>query len=130
MWFTCLSPDVLVTKYTRYAHGNWLGDRRIVLDKELLPSITAANNIRVIPSKILPERFLATLRDECKNARELDYPVLVLIFGHGDEGTHGVAIGGESSVAAAPRLTIHKFHSSIGNRGKISLLITSCYCGG
>ena len=41
----------------------------------------------------LLEKFLGTLRDEIKNAAQNKQPVLVLIFGHGEEITSNIFIG-------------------------------------
>ena len=71
IWLTCLDPQMLVDKYVEYAHGNRLGDRRIVLDSTLLPDILAAGNMRVVPPSLLLERSLATIRSECRIAKDL-----------------------------------------------------------
>ena len=89
-----------------------------------------AENLRVIPQNLLIGRFLATLRDESPEARELNQSVLILIFGHGDHETHGITIGGNYAANTVPLLTMRKFCEAIGRNGKTSLLITSYYKGG
>ncbi|KAI9770398.1 MAG: hypothetical protein M1840_003284 [Geoglossum simile] len=119
---------MLVDKYVEYAHGNRLGDRRIVLDSTLLLDILAAGNMRVVPPSLLLERSLATIRSECRIAKDLDQPVLILIFGHGDQYTGGVSIGGQKT-SDAPRLTIASMKQAIGKGIDVSILMTSCYSG-
>ncbi|KAL4943013.1 hypothetical protein BDV06DRAFT_221620 [Aspergillus oleicola] len=130
LWLTCVDPKTLVSKYNEYAHGSRSGDRRVVLDETLLDRIEASKNIRVIPPKDLLERFLATLRSETQIAARENQPVLVFVFGHGEEGNFGVAIGDEGSAENAPRLTRQKFNSAIRTGVDLTLLITSCFSGG
>ncbi|KAL4778857.1 hypothetical protein BJX76DRAFT_121125 [Aspergillus varians] len=130
LWLTCVDPKTLVSKYKEYAHGSRSGDRRVVLDETLLDGIEASNNIRVIPPKDLLERFLATLSSETRIAAMENQPVLVFVFGHGEEGNFGVAIGGAGSAEKAPKLTRQKFNSAIRTGVDLTLLITSCFSGG
>jgi hypothetical protein len=130
VWLTCVDPACLVSKYKEFVHGNRLEMRRIVLDAEMLPDIQRAENIRVVTPDDLLERFLATVRSECQLAVSNQESVLVLIFGHGDKDTYGVAIGGKTSVAAAPLLTIRNMNIAIGNTAKVALMMTSCFSGG
>ncbi|KAI9371983.1 hypothetical protein BJX61DRAFT_543127 [Aspergillus egyptiacus] len=130
LWLTCVDPKTLVSKYNEYAHGSRSGDRRVVLDETLLNRIEASKNIRVIPPEYLLERFLETLRSETQTAARENQPVLVFVFGHGEEGNFWVAIGGEGSAENSPRLTREKFNSAIRTGVDLTLLITSCFSGG
>lgn len=130
LWLTCVDPKILVSKYNEYSHGSRNGDRRVVLDETHVDRIEAKGNIRVIPPKDLLERFLATLRSETQIAVRENQPVLVLVFGHGEEGNFGVAIGGEGSAENAPRLTRQRFNSAIQAGVDLTLLTTSCFSGG
>ncbi|PGG99021.1 hypothetical protein AJ79_08720 [Helicocarpus griseus UAMH5409] len=130
LWFTCVELRTLVLKYKEYVHASRSGDHRVVPDKTLLDGIEARKNILVIPSKDLLERFLATLRSETQLAAKEDQPVRVFIFGHGEQGNYGFAIGGEGSVDSAPKLTLQKFNSAIYTGVDVSLFTTSCYSGG
>jgi hypothetical protein len=126
LWLTCISPKDLVNKYTEYVHGNRFETRRIVLDKSFLPAMGAAQNICIFSPEDLCERFLATVQSECRIAQKLDQPVLLLIFEHSDEDTHGVAIGGRYP-ETAPRLTINSVKVAIGRHTQVAILLTSCY---
>ena len=128
LWLTCISPKDLVNKYTEYVHGNRFETRRIVLDKSFLPAMGAAQNICIFSPEDLCERFLATVQSECRIAQKLDQPVLLLIFEHSDEDTHGVAIGGRYP-ETAPRLTINSVKVAIGRHTQVAILLTSCYSG-
>lgn len=130
LWLTCVDPKTLVSKYNEYTHRSRSGDCRVVLDETHLDRIEARGDIRVITPKELLERFLATLRSETQIAVRKNQPVLVLVFGPGEEGNFGVAIGGEGSVENAPRLTRQRFNSAIRTGVDLSLLITSCFSGG
>jgi hypothetical protein len=130
VWLTCVDPVDLVVKYKEFVHGNRLEMRRVVLDAEMLPDIEKTNNIRVIKPKHLLERFLATVRSECKLAASNEESVLILILGHGDEDTYGVSIGGKTDSLVAPRLTVENLNIAIGNTANVTLLMTSCFSGG
>ena len=130
LWLTCVDPRALVSKYGEYVHGSMHGDRRVVLDDKVLERVENSKNIRVIPPTDLLERFLAVLRSEMQIAAKENQPVLVLVFGHGDEGNYGVAIGGQGSSLGAPRLTRGRFNAAIHPGVDLNLLITSCYSGG
>ena len=92
----------MVSKYKEYIHDNRLEIRRIVLDTEMLSEIQRAGNIRIVTPNDLLERFLATVRSACQLAVSNQESVLILIFGHSDEDTYGVAADGEA--AAVSRL--------------------------
>ena len=125
-----MDPADLVVKYLKFVHGNRLEMRRVVLNAEMLPKLQKAGNIRVITPNDLLERFLATLRTECQLAALNKESVLVLIFGHGDQDSYGVSIGGKTNALTAPRLTIANLNVAIGNTANVALMMTSCYSGG
>ncbi|KAL8754590.1 MAG: hypothetical protein Q9184_005069 [Pyrenodesmia sp. 2 TL-2023] len=130
LWLTSEPPHKLVDKYTEYQHGE-PADRRVVLEARMLPEIQAVNNIRVFPRGDLLQDFLRTFEGECKIAARYNQPVLLLIFGHGDKDTHGIAIGGNSSGVRAPRLQIDQIERILrGLQVSVTLLMTSCYSGG
>ncbi|KAH8651889.1 hypothetical protein BGZ60DRAFT_520024 [Tricladium varicosporioides] len=129
LWLTCCDPEYLVKKYKNYVHGPWKGDRRIVLDDQLLQNHLQTNDIRVFKPRDLLERFLATLKSEIEIAQRNKQSVLVFVFGHGEEDNHGVGIGG-SSMEDAPRLTRQSFNTCLKKDVDVSLVITSCFSGG
>lgn len=130
LWLTCVDPRTLVSKYGEYVHGSMNGDRRVVLDDKILERVENSKNIRVIPPKDLLKRFLAILKSETQIAAKENQPILVLVFGHGDEGNYGVAIGGQGCSLDAPRLTRRKLNAAIHPGVDLNLLITSFYSGG
>jgi hypothetical protein len=130
IWLTCVHPKDLVSTYTEYVHGNRLEMRRIVLDATMLPSVIAAGDIHVVSPNDLLADFTKTVQTECQIAAQNDQPVLILIFGHGDEATYGVAIGGETIPDKSPRLTIDKMREAIGKLADVTLMMTSCFSGG
>lgn len=66
-----------------------------------------------------------------KTAAALHQPVLLMIFGHGDPVTYGVAIGGRGRPTEAPRLRIHHIAASLRSMDvDLTMLLTSCYSGG
>ncbi|PGH09892.1 hypothetical protein AJ80_07602 [Polytolypa hystricis UAMH7299] len=105
-------------------------DRRVVLDAEIVEKIEASGNFCIIPPKGLLDRFLATLREETETARREHQQVLVLVFGHGEEGSVGITIGGSGCALAAPRLTRQQFSAVVGPGVDVTLLTTSCFLGG
>jgi hypothetical protein len=90
----CISPRTLVEKYGEFAHGDPRTERRVVLDKSMLPQIENAGDIRVVASNELLPRFLAHLEEESRNAVHGNVPLLVLVFGHGEPDNFGISIGG------------------------------------
>ncbi|KKZ67182.1 hypothetical protein EMCG_07127 [[Emmonsia] crescens] len=130
LWFTCVEPRTLVTKYGEYVHGSRSGDRRVVLNAEKLEQIESSHTIRVIPAKALLERFLATLRSETRIAVRENQQVLVFIFGHGEAESFGVSIGGEGPSDQALQLTKKKLHEAVHPSVDLTLVMTSCYSGG
>lgn len=104
LWLTCEHPKELVKKYETYGHGDPDGDHRAVLDASLLPGIMATDNIRVSKRSELMEDFIRTFRGECEQAAKNEQPILLMVFGHGDSGTYGIAVGGAGQPRNAPRL--------------------------
>jgi hypothetical protein len=133
IWLTSCSPKQLVERYGRYAHGNPFQERRVVLEERLLEAIRGAGTLRVVEPRTLLERFVKTVEDECKEAIKAEQNVLLLIFGHGDEGSYGVTIGSNSNTdfkeLSAPKLKINRLKVAIG-KAQCTLLMTSCYSGG
>ncbi len=118
-------------RYGEYGHGDGKEDHRVVLDKNLLPTIEKDGNIRVFKPADLLQDFLRTFQDECKIADQLQQPVVLMVFGHGDQNTYGIAIGGRGDPANAPRLQIHHIVASLrGLNVSFTMLLTSCYSGG
>ena len=131
IWITCESPDHLVKRYGVYAHREVTGDRRIVLDKTLLQQVHQFSNLRIFPSTTLLEEFLRTLASELIIAAQNSQPVLLLVFGHGDPGTYGIAVGGSGAPDQAPRLqTCHVIRAVGGLDVSLSMMLTSCSSGG
>lgn len=99
LWLTSEDPQVLVSKYKEYVHGDSKKERRIVLDQQQMPSVLGSNNLRIVPRRDLLERFLNTVRSEAQKAVVNKATLIILIFGHGntrEEG--GVWIGGGNDV--------------------------------
>ncbi|KAI9763102.1 MAG: hypothetical protein M1840_000914 [Geoglossum simile] len=134
IWLTCCNPRLLVEQYGRYAHGNPCQERRIVLEEQLLVAIQEAGTLRIVEPRILLERFLKTVEDECKEAVKNGQEVLLLVFGHGDGDTYGVTIGSNSNTefkeVSAPRLRVNRLKVAVGSKARCTLLMTSCYSGG
>jgi hypothetical protein len=108
IWLTSANPRTLVNKYHEYINGEVRGKRRVVLDHRLLPRIESSGKLRVVPSKDLLERFLSTLKSEVDIAAQRKQPVLVLVFGHGDDKAHGVFIGGSCEQEDSTQPTHHE----------------------
>ena len=130
-WLLCESPRHLLSKYGNYEHGESSGEHRMVLGPELINNIEADNNIRVFDAADLLQDFLRTFQDECRTAAKLNQPVLLMIFGHGDPITYGVAIGGRGSPINAPRRHVNHIVASLRSLDiALTMLLTSCYSGG
>jgi hypothetical protein len=128
-WITCVNPQDLIRDHREYVHGNPYQARRIVLDKDTPP-----HDILVQPETKLLENFLEIFEKECQNASQAKEPVLLMLFGHGDYDTHGVAIGrfpGEASDEQTPLLGISHINSIVERFPglQLGILITSCFSG-
>ncbi|KAE8391174.1 hypothetical protein BDV23DRAFT_182700 [Aspergillus alliaceus] len=130
IWLTSESPDDLVRKYTEYAHGDPHGERRVVLETQLLDEISSAGNLRVVARKDLLERFLNTVREQALIAERQSEQLVIMIFGHGDAVTSGVLVGGEGDSENTPRLFMRNISRLLPSDLSVTLLITSCYSGG
>ncbi|BAE59995.1 hypothetical protein BDV35DRAFT_382091 [Aspergillus flavus] len=125
IWMTSEKPEDLVRKYKEYVHGDPRGERRVVLDKSMLPGIEQSGSLRVVSRKDLLERFLCTLREQSLLAKTNDQHLVVMVFGHGDERTYGVALGGYK-----PNLHIENVKRALQPDTSVTLFMTSCYSGG
>jgi hypothetical protein len=134
IWLTCEELERLVEKYTEYLHGDPKNERRVVLDRDCLPRVAQAKNLRVVPRADLLERFLSTLEEQSRLARDFDEHLLVLIFGHGDLDSHGVIIGtkahSSSNIDQAPLLHIKHVKRRLRPNVPVTLFLTSCFSGG
>ncbi|KAI9376658.1 hypothetical protein BJX61DRAFT_530670 [Aspergillus egyptiacus] len=120
IWLTCVEPDRLVARYGEYAHGGPKKEQRVVLDEDLLPGIKRAGTLRVVNKLDLFERFVKTVEEQAREAKKSGKHLILLIFGHGDDTSHGVYLGG------AGRRT----ERAIPKELKTTILLTSCYSGG
>ena len=131
LWITSESSKDLVEKYCEYGHGGPKTDHRVVLDRNMLRDMENDKNMRVFTRADLLEDFLRTFQEECRLAARLGQPILLMIFGHGDHSTYGVAIGGAGAPTRAPRLKISQIAACLrGLDVRLTLLLTSCYSGG
>ncbi|MCJ1344701.1 hypothetical protein MMC31_002904 [Peltigera leucophlebia] len=129
-WIMGESPQDLVSKYGNYEHGESTGEHRVVLGPDLIHNIEADTNIRVFDKGELLKDFLRTFQEECRTAAALHQPILLMIFGHGDPVTYGVAIGGRGRPVEAPRLQTHHIAASLRSLDvALTMLFTSCYSG-
>lgn len=125
IWMTSEKPEDLVRKYGEYVHGDPKGERRVVLDENMLPGIEQSGSLRVVSRNDLLERFLSTLREQSLMAKNENQHLVVLVFGHGDEETFGMALGGEE-----PNLRIQDVKRALQPETPVTLFMTSCYSGG
>ncbi|KAI9826755.1 MAG: hypothetical protein M1826_006550 [Phylliscum demangeonii] len=128
-WCTGLEPAYLVDKYAVFAHGNPWEERRVVLDRALLDG--GSEHVVVVPEHDLLAAFTIHFGRVCQQAHAAGEPVLLLVFGHGDQATHGVQIGrvlnGEIPLLS-PKMVENTIKELPGLR--LSLLVTPCFSGG
>lgn len=87
--------------------------------------------MRMFTRTDLLEDFMRTFRAECSMAAALNQPVLLMIFGHGDEDTYGISIGGAGDPIHAPRLQTKDIVACLqGLHIPLTLMTTSYYSGG
>ena len=133
IWLTAVAPEHAVKEYGEYIHGDSspgkIGSRRVVLDESMLSEVKDVTDVHPLD---LCERALSTVTDVCIKATDEKRPLLILIFGHGNESTHAIAVGGKS-LNNPDEITIDKFKRAIGSRvpdAGLCLLTTACYSGG
>ncbi|KAF3481029.1 uncharacterized protein GIQ15_06376 [Arthroderma uncinatum] len=105
IWLTTEDPEDLAKKYSEYAHGDTRKERRIVLDK-------------------------ATL-GQAKAAVQRDEQLIVFVFGHGDQDTHGIRLGRFRTTSnKTPLLLMRDFARAVPKEAKVTLFTTAFYSGG
>ena len=122
-----------MSKYGEYAHGDAMGERRVVLEKAIVPEVSdtkVVDTSETLKWNDLREMFLETLRSECQEAILNDQAVLVLIFACGQPGTGSNPVGGHRESARSPRLGRRVFRQAIPPKARVAMLTTSCYGGG
>lgn len=125
-WITSEEPEYLVQRYHQYLHGNPHKPRKIVLDQKIV-SEGKLGKISVFPRQNLKSNFIQILKAECSEAEAKGDPVLILVFGHGDEHNYGITIG----TGAVAKLKISNIRSAISNyKVQVTFLSTSCFSGG
>lgn len=86
----------LVETYVEFLHGNPCRDRKVVLSQDLLDR-GEITDVTVVPEDGFLHAAMEALQIEFRLSRETGSPVLLLLFCHGDEETHGVFLGDETS---------------------------------
>jgi hypothetical protein len=118
---SCADPQDLLVEYGEYLHGNPYCDRKVVLSESLLGELSS---VLVFQNTSLHRGFLQMLTGECNFARSNGLSVLVFLFGHGHESTHGVFLGTSDS-----KLTISDFLDAIGDNIAVTVVSTACFSG-
>lgn len=131
-WMTCVNPRQLIEKYKEYAHGDPRSDsrRRVVLDSSMIDEL---KDVLVFSGTELLERFLSYVTNISKQVKNTNRPMLVLIFGYGNEIDCSIKIGGTGKFDTCPALSIRKFREVIilhNPNPNVSVLTTTCYGGG
>ncbi|KAF3483579.1 uncharacterized protein GIQ15_02903 [Arthroderma uncinatum] len=137
-WCCADQPGFLLSKYGQYLHGNPFTERRVVLNEHLLQ--TELNDVQVFPSSSLLSSFLDVLRGEAALAVQLKQPLILLLFGHGDNITKSVKIGGTDfssdesdifdTVGTDDELSISTVANIVGEEADVTVISTACFSGG
>jgi hypothetical protein len=98
------------------------------MNEEMLPKDEMKAGFRVFKPKDLLERFLGTLKSEIKEAARTSQPVLVLIFGHGEEETSGIFIGCKED--GVLKLNQDRLASVLQKEVQTTMILTLCHSGG
>ncbi|KAL8902802.1 MAG: hypothetical protein Q9207_004375 [Kuettlingeria erythrocarpa] len=130
-WMTTENPSQLIEKYHEYLHGSQLQTRKAVLDNDILTE-NPPHHLKLFPRDALLANFLSAVKAECDVARELDQPVLVLLFGHGDQTSKGVYLGVDPSgpKPTYPLLEMEAFREAMGVGVAVTVVSTACFSGG
>ncbi|KAF2710540.1 hypothetical protein K504DRAFT_264762 [Pleomassaria siparia CBS 279.74] len=125
-WITSETPEYLVSRYKTYLHGNPFNDRKAVLDQELVNRGFGSGCV-IVGRDSLCDSFLSHLKKESQLAKDNEQPLLVMIFGHGVEGSHEILLGEND-----PRnwLNMKAFREAVGDDVHVTLVTTACFSGG
>ena len=143
LWLAPEAPNDLVGKWGEYIHGDpAFGQRRVVLDQELLSEVQDIEVVECLPGyrSALRDRFLRRLKDACNATRRSNTNILVLLFCHGQKshsaefmlGDHEFELGGlPDSKGNWNEIIVTKtrLKEVIGDHPGVSLFTTSCYGG-
>lgn len=99
------------------------------MDKNMLPKDETKAGFRVFKQENLLEKFLRTLKSEIEEAARNKQPVLVLIFGHGEEETFGIHIGRDEEGLLTKTLNREKLASVMKKEVQTSVISTSSSSG-
>jgi hypothetical protein len=81
-WLTCVKPDILVKKYSRYVQGNpKTDDRRVVLDRDMLPDVA---DVTYVDEKNLLQHLLWAIKSESDKAVKNGQTLVMILLGHGE----------------------------------------------
>lgn len=102
-WMMYTKPADLIKIYDHYAHGDpRSAERRVVLDESMLDDVA---DVLVLPGeKLLLESFLAHVADAAERTKGTDRPILLLVFGPGNETTFSITIRGDKVFDKCPVL--------------------------
>ena len=128
---TCVSPRDLVQQYKEFVHGDPRStDRRVVLNNTFA---TEVQDVLVFAPNDLLERFLFYVTTSCKATKDTQHPILVLIFGHGQEKSFAITIGGAGKFKSCPLLYQAELEEAVYRHNpnpNVAVLTTSCFGGG
>ncbi|KAL8636366.1 MAG: hypothetical protein Q9226_009264 [Calogaya cf. arnoldii] len=131
-WLHCVDLTPLVDQNTQYLHGNPYKPRKVVLDHKILKGAQSAESgntpIRQCKETLLLSTFRDTIKAECTAAAAAAENVLVMMFGHGDEPTYGIYLGGRGKAHLFRPSTLKR---QMGNLNvNLAMLTTQCFGGG
>lgn len=124
-WMSPVDPRTLVSHHSEYLHGNPFLPRKVVLDKSMVQN-GFGRDVLVIPEAKLRESFLAKLKEESQQAKNNDQPLLVFIFAHGHEDSHGMFLGRNTE----DLLHIEDWKQKVEAGTRITLISTALFSGG
>lgn len=117
--------------YGEYTNGNPREVQHIVLERSLLGEANNASDIRVVGKHDLLERFVKTVADEARRAKENSETLVILISAHDLDGNRAVEIGDNPTNKNDKHnnLLLDRFKQPIPRGVNATLLSTACYSG-
>ena len=120
-------PEISCGCYGEYAHGN-PKKQHVILERSLLGEANNASNIPVRKHDLL-ERFVKTVADDARRAKENSETLVILISAHGLGGNRAVEIGDgpTNKNDKQNNLLLDRFKQPIPRGVNATLLSTECY---
>jgi hypothetical protein len=125
-WLTCIDLDA---EFGPIVHGTPFKERKIVYEEN-----RDLSGINKVPRVDLQRVFLDNLRSTCRAVASRQEPLLLILIGHGEEGTFGLCIGEEGDNGASEMVLPQDVRIVLGEElspeSPVTVILSSRFSGG